>query len=142
MLAHTAEQEGFVAINKIMGNDFALEYESIPAVLYTDPSIVRVGVLPTKDTQYEVRQMPLSGNAKFRAMTDTGERGLCEAVIEKESGRIAGLHLISPNAEEISAVMALIVQKNLTVQDMKTIVFAHPTISEIIKETIFYGQIV
>ena len=142
MLAHTAEQEGFVAINKIMGNDFALDYESIPAVLYTAPSIVRVGVLPTKDTQYEVRQMPLSGNAKFRAMTDTGERGLCEAVIEKESGRIAGLHLISPNAEEISAVMALIVQKNLTVQDMKTIVFAHPTISEIIKETIFYGQIV
>ncbi|MCL2845064.1 MAG: NAD(P)/FAD-dependent oxidoreductase [Chitinivibrionia bacterium] len=142
MLAHTAEQEGFVAINKIIGNDFALDYESIPAVLYTDPSIVRVGVLPTKDTQYEVRQMPLSGNAKFRAMTDTGERGLCEAVIEKESGKIAGLHLISPNAEEISAVMALIVQKNLTVQDIRTTVFAHPTISEIIKETIFYGQIV
>ena len=141
MLAHTATQEGICAINKIMGNDLPLDYESVPSVLYTDPSIVRVGVLPNGGEKYELRKMPLSGNAKFRATTDNGERGLCEAVIEKESQRIVGLHLISPGAEELSAAMSLIVGQKMTVNGLRRSVFAHPTISEIITETVFYGRI-
>jgi dihydrolipoamide dehydrogenase len=140
MLAHTAAQEAFAAINKIAGKEISVEYDKIPVVLYTNPSIARVGVLPIACEKYEIRRTPLSGNAKFRAETDTGERGLCEAVIEKETRKVAGLHLISPNAEEIVSAMSIIVQQNLSESDVQKLVFAHPTISEIIKETILYGQ--
>jgi dihydrolipoamide dehydrogenase len=140
MLAHTAAQEGFCAVNKIMGKKISLSYDKIPVVLYTEPSIFRVGILPKPCEKYEIKQMPLSGNAKFRAKTQTSERGLCEAVIEKETRKIVGLHLIAPNAEEISAAASLIVQQEITEAGIKNLVFAHPTISEIIKETVLYGQ--
>ena len=140
MLAHSAAQEGYCAVNRIMGGKTAFSYDKIPVVLYTEPSIFRVGVLPKPCEKYEIRQTPLSGNAKFRAKTEISDRGLCEAVIEKETRKIAGLHLIAPNAEEISAAAALIVQREMTEADIKNSIFAHPTISEIIKDTVLYGQ--
>jgi dihydrolipoamide dehydrogenase len=136
MLAHTASTEAFTAINKIMNKNIPVEYEKIPMVLYTNPSVARVGILPESNEQYEVRQMPLSGNGKWRAETETGERGLCEAVIERKNGRVAGLHLISPAADEIISTAAIIVQQNLTVDDVRKLVLPHPTISEILRETI------
>jgi len=142
MLAHTASIEAFSAVNKILGKEIAVEYEKIPLVLYTNPSIARVGVLPEASEKYEVRQMPLSGNGKWRSVTEAGERGLCEAVIEKETQRVAGLHLISPNAEEVISAAAIIVQQNLTISDVEKLVFPHPTISEVLRECILYGQVI
>lgn len=140
MLAHTASIEAFSAVNKIVGNEIAINYENIPIVLYTNPSIERVGVLPENNEKYEVRQMPLSGNGKWRAETEAGDRGLCEAVIEKETQQVVGIHLISPSADEIITAATVIVQQNLTVKDVEKLVFPHPTISEILKDTILHGQ--
>ncbi len=85
--------------------------------------------------EYIEKKLPLSQNGKTVAL---GEpiRGICKVLIDKSSQIILGVHLISPSASEIISTATLLVQLKVMTEQLEDCIFPHPTISEIIKETI------
>ena len=63
--------------------------------------------------------------------------GLCKLIIEKNSDRLIGVHLIGSYASEIIHGAAMMIESRWCADDLKEIVFPHPTVSEIIRETLF-----
>ncbi len=139
MLAHAAYYESDIIIESIIGTSTISETSPMPQVLYTTPELASVGL-----TEFEakeagisviVKKRPLGINGRFLAET-SGERGICKVVIDKVSGEVLGIHLAAPYASEIISLASMIVQQKLTAKGLASIIFPHPTIAEIVKQTI------
>ena len=143
MLAHTAYREADACVHDMLGKNDIVDYDAIPAVIYTHPEVATVGL--TKESAeargYEttVLKLPLSFSGRYLAETD-GDRGLCKIVIDSKSHRILGAHIIGgPCSEMIFGLAHMITGQNTAEQVLDT-VFPHPTVSEIIKDTLGSGD--
>ncbi|MDR2891341.1 MAG: dihydrolipoyl dehydrogenase [Alistipes sp.] len=140
MLAHTASREAEVAINNITGRPDAMRYDAIPAVVYTNPEVASVGMTlaEAKTAGLDAKELglPMSYSGRFVAENEGGE-GFCRVVVENESGRILGVHLIGGPAGEMIWGAAAAIERGETTRDLERVIFPHPTVSEIVKETVF-----
>ena len=139
MLAHTASREGEVAVNDILGKEDHMRYDAIPGVVYTNPEVAGVGLTEAealkKGLEVDVLKLPMAFSGRFVAENERGE-GLCKVIVGKEKGEVLGVHMLgNPCSEMIFGACAAIEQK-MTVEQLKEVVFPHPTVSEIIKETV------
>jgi len=138
MLAHAASYESEKVVAAILGKSFSLN-ALIPRVLYTTPELASVGISEQDALEQNipvvVKKRLLGSNGRFLAES-SGERGICIAIIAQESGEVLGIHLAAPNASELISTAALIIHSKLTASDLTSIIFPHPAISEIIKQTI------
>lgn len=139
MLAHTAYREGEVCINDILGKSDRMRYNAIPGVIYTHPEVASVG-LTKEEAEKQGKsvicgKLPLSFNGRYLAETDAG-RGICKVIVDKEYGTILGVHIIGSACSEMIYGAAIMIEQELRVDDIKEIVFPHPTVSEIIKDTL------
>jgi dihydrolipoamide dehydrogenase len=138
MLAHTAMREGEVAINHLSGLDDKMTYDSIPAVVYTNPEFAGVGKteedLLASGTDYRVLKLPMAYSGRFMAENETGN-GICKLIIDTEE-HIIGCHLLGNPASELIVIAGMAIEKKFTVEEFKRIVFPHPTVSEIIHESL------
>ncbi len=139
MLAHTAYREAEVCVNNIMGKADRMRYNAIPSVIYTHPEVAGVGYTLELAKQkgidaYEAK-LPMAYAGRFVA-ENTGD-GLCKCILEKGTKRLLGVHMLGSYASEIIYGAAGMIEMELSVDDIKEIVFPHPTVSEIIRETIF-----
>lgn len=139
MLAHTAYREGEVAINRISGVDDTMSYRAIPGVVYTNPEIAGIGeteeALTAKGIPYRVLKLPMAYSGRFVAENEMGS-GLCKLITDL-NGRIIGCHLLGNPASEIIVVAGVAIESGYTLEDFKKIVFPHPTVAEIIRETLY-----
>jgi dihydrolipoamide dehydrogenase len=139
MLAHTAYREGEVAINRISGVDDTMSYRAIPGVVYTNPEIAGIGeteeALTAKGVPYRVLKLPMAYSGRFVAENEMGS-GLCKLITDL-NGRIIGCHLLGNPASEIIVVAGVAIESGYTLEDFKKIVFPHPTVAEIIRETLY-----
>ena len=139
LLAHTAYREAEVAINTILGKQDAMVYDMIPSVIYTRPEVASVGLTEAqaveKGISITVASRPFGSNGRFLAETDK-ERGLCKVVLDATGQKILGVHLAGLYASEMIATGALLVQLGITKEQLASVVLPHPTVSEIIKDTI------
>jgi dihydrolipoamide dehydrogenase len=139
MLAHTAIREGEVAVNHISGVDDVMSYSAIPSVVYTNPEMAGVGKtqeeLNTLGVSYRVKKLPMAYSGRFVAENETGN-GLCKLLID-DDGLILGLHLLGNPASELIEVATIAVEKSFTVDAFKRLVFPHPTVGEIIRESLY-----
>jgi dihydrolipoamide dehydrogenase len=139
MLAHTAYREAEVCIADMVGAADSVDYDAIPAVVYTHPEAACVGLTEKEAVRrglsVAVSRLPLSFNGRYTTETDA-ERGMCIAVLDKQSSRLIGLHMVGGNCSEMIYGAAAMIENKQTVEDISKIVFPHPTVSEIIKETI------
>jgi len=139
MLAHTAYREGEVAINHISGIEDTMSYRAIPGVVYTNPEIAGVGeteeALNAKGIPYRVQKLPMAYSGRFVAENEMGS-GLCKLIIDLD-GRIIGCHMLGNPASEIIVVAGVAIEKGFTVEDFQKIVFPHPTVVEIIRESLY-----
>jgi dihydrolipoamide dehydrogenase len=139
MLAHTAYREADVCINDMAGAPDCMDYDAIPCVVYTHPEAACVGLTEQEAVRrglsVAVSKLPLSFNGRYNAETEGG-RGMCIAVIEKQSNRLLGLHIIGAACSEMIYGAAAMIARKQTVTDLQKIVFPHPSVSEIIKDTI------
>jgi dihydrolipoamide dehydrogenase len=139
MLAHTAYREAQACINDMLGKDDAVNYRSIPSVIYTHPEVATVGL--TKDEAaaegYEVAEarLPMTFNARYCAETE-GERGIAKAVVDAKTKQVLGVHMLGGHCSEMIHGAAAMIERGMDVEDISKIVFPHPTVSEIIKEVI------
>ena len=137
MLAHTASREGEVAVNTIVGKADEMHYNAIPGVVYTNPEVAGVGLTEQeaalKGIAVEVKKLPMAYSGRFVAENERGE-GLCKMVLGAADGRILGVHMLGNPSSEIIQSACLAIEKGMRASDLQTVVFPHPTVSEILKE--------
>ena len=140
MLAHTAYREAEVAINVICGKKDYMRYHANPSVIYTQPEIASVGLseeaCQKQGVDYEVAKLSMRYSGRFVAENE-GADGLCKILIDKKRRTILGVHLIGAYAGEIIWGAAEMLEMQMRVQDARQIIFPHPTVSEIIRETLW-----
>ncbi|MDH5018965.1 dihydrolipoyl dehydrogenase [Halobacterium rubrum] len=132
MLAHKASKEGEVAAEVIAGEPAALDYQAVPAAVFTDPEIGTVGL--TEDDAAEQGFDPVVGkfpfNASGRALTTGHAEGFVQVVADEESGFILGAQIVGPEASELVAELGLAIEMGATLEDVASTIHTHPTLAE------------
>ena len=140
MLAHTASREGEVALNTILGKEDAMSYKAIPGVVYTNPEVAGVGATEAEAAKqgldFCVLKLPMAFSGRFVAENERGE-GLCKVIVDAKSHEVLGVHMLGNPCSEIIQSACIAIDKKITVEQLKEVVFPHPTVSEILKETLF-----
>ena len=140
MLAHTASREGEVAVNTILGREDHMRYNAIPGVVYTNPEVAGVGVTEAeaaaKGLDYTVLKLPMAYSGRFVAENERGE-GLCKVIVGKKYHEVLGVHMLGNPCSEMIHSACMAIEQEMTVEQLKEVVFPHPTVSEILKETVF-----
>ena len=140
MLAHTAYREGEVCINNILGKKDRVNYNSIPAVIYTNPVVASVGETTEsakeKGLDVNVQTVTLKYSGRYIAENEHGY-GILKVITDKKHKNIVGLHMIGSYASEIIYGAAMMVETEMRVEDIQKIVFPHPTVCEVIRESMF-----
>ena len=140
MLAHTASREGEVAVNTILGHEDHMRYNAIPGVVYTNPEVAGVGVTEAEAAQrgldYTVLKLPMAYSGRFVAENERGE-GLCKVIVGRQYHEVLGVHMLGNPCSEMIHSACMAIEQEMTVEQLKEVVFPHPTVSEILKETVF-----
>jgi len=139
MLAHAAEAMGIVAAETIAGAEtMEINFDMIPRATYCQPQIGSFGYSEqqAKDKGYDVKtaSFPFSANGKAQGLGDAV--GFVKIVADAEHNEILGAHLIGPDVTEMLPVLTLAQQWDLTADEVARNVFAHPTLSEAVKEAV------
>lgn len=139
LLAHTAYREGEVAIDHILGKKDGMSYKAIPSVVYTNPEMAGVGKteeeLRAEGLSYNLVKIPMTYSGRFVAENETGN-GLCKLITDPV-GRIIGCHLLGNPASELIVIAGIAVQNGHTVEQFKKNIFPHPTVGEVIHESLY-----
>ncbi len=135
LLAHTASREAEVAVANILGGDERMSYCAIPGVVYTSPEVAGVGLTEEQAEGYGVLRLPMAYSGRYVAENED-ITGLCKIIYEKETEKVVGLHMLGSPCSEIIQSGCIAIESGMTVGQLKKIVFPHPTVSEIIKETL------
>lgn len=135
MLAHTAMHEARVAAHTIMGISDSINYDSIPAVVYTNPEIASVGAteatLKNKGIAYNISNAAFAQAGRYVLENDFQTPGAVKVLTDKESGKIVGIHLIGNPASELIAIGTMAVAEGYTIAKMQQFVFPHPTVAAV-----------
>jgi len=136
MLAHVASHEGMIAAQNAMGIESVMNYDVIPGAIFTMPEIGTVGLSEVEAIKkgYEVDAFCLNFRTLGKAQAIDELVGTAKMIIEKESGKILGVHLIGAHATDLIAEATLAIQKGLTATDIAHTIHAHPTLAEIMGE--------
>jgi dihydrolipoamide dehydrogenase len=136
MLAHKAEDEGVAVAEIIAGQKPHIEYDAIPAVVYTWPEVATVGKseedLKAAGVQYKAGKFPFTANGRARANGDT--EGFVKILADAKTDRMLGAHIIGPDAGTMIAELALAMEYGASSEDIARTSHAHPTINEAVKE--------
>ncbi len=139
MLAHTAEAMGVIAAETIADAETVeIDFDMIPRATFCQPQIASFGYTEAqaKEKGYDVKvaQFPFSANGKARGMAETA--GFVKIVADAEHHEIVGAHLIGPEVTELLPALTLAQMWDLTADEVARNVFAHPTLSEAMKEAV------
>ena len=136
-LAHVASAEGIACVEKIAGMDVApVDYSNIPGATYTSPEIASVGLTEKKakeqGLEYKVGKFPFTASGKA---TTAGEKdGFVKLIIDANTDKILGAHMIGANVTEMLAGIVLARNVGATAKDIIRTIHPHPTMSEAIME--------
>jgi dihydrolipoamide dehydrogenase len=140
LFAHTAMREGEVVVNNLTGGNDIMRYHAIPGVVYTNPEVAEVGETEesaqAKGIAYKVAKLPMTYSGRFVAENERGN-GLCKILVGEKHGEIIGVHMLGNPCSEMIYGACMAIEQEMTVKEMQEVVFPHPTVSEIIKETLF-----
>lgn len=136
MLAHKASAEGIAAAECIVGLFGEVNYDAIPAVVYTWPEVASVGLTEEQvkehNIPYCVGTYPFSGAGRARCM---GEKdGFVKLIAHSKTDRILGVHIIGPRAADMIAECVLAIEFGAGSEDIARTVHGHPTFAEALQE--------
>ena len=136
MLAHKAEDEGIAVAEIIAGQAGHVNYDVIPAVIYTSPEVASVGKteiqIKKENINYKVGKFPFLANS--RAKVNNEFDGFVKIIADEKTDKVLGVHMIGPHAGEMIAEMALAMEFGASSEDIARTCHAHPTHSEAVKE--------
>lgn len=140
LLAHTASREGEVVVNNLTGRNDIMRYNAIPGVVYINPEVAGVGETEEsakkKGIAYKVAKLPMTYAGRF-SIENEGFNGLCKILIGEKYGEVIGVHMLGNPSSEMIYGACMAIEQEMTLEEMKEVVFPHPTVSEIFKEVVF-----
>ena len=136
MLAHKAEEEGVACVEFISGQKPHINYDIIPAIVYTNPEVASVGKTETElkeaKADYKVGKFPFMANG--RALTTSSTEGFVKILADTKTDTILGAHIIGHDAGQLIAEIVTTMEFGGSSEDIARICHAHPTTSEAVKE--------
>src|SRR5579862_1702824 len=136
MLAHKAEEEGVVLVEQLAGQKPHVNYDAIPAVIYTNPEVASVGrteeELKAAGVAYRAGKFPFMANSRARCNGETD--GFAKILADSETDRVLGVHIIGPDAGTMIAEAALAMEYGASSEDIARTCHAHPTLNKAVKE--------
>lgn len=138
MLAHTAMAEGIIAADNALGKELKMSYTAIPKCVYTYPEIASVGMTENEAIElgYKVKKAKTPVRTNGRAFADGSIEGFANILADEKTDKILGVHIIAPYATEMISEAVLALTKGLTINDVSDVIHPHPTVSEIIGDTL------
>ena len=148
MLAHKAEHEGVICVEKIAGlnNVHPMDKNQIPGCTYSSPQIASVGMTEkrAKEAGHEVRvgRFPFIGNGKAIALGEPD--GMVKTVFDKTTGQLLGAHMVGAEVTELIQGYVVAMGLETTEEELMHTVFPHPTLSEMMHESVLdaYGRVI
>ena len=141
LLAHSATREGQVAVNNMFGDKDQMSYRAMPGVVYSHPEVASVGLTEEeaieKNIDYKVIKKPLGIAGRF-LVENEGKTGTCKVLLGKKYNEVLGVHIIGGSCSEMIWGAVTFIENEMCVNDIKQIIFPHPTVGEAIKETIIH----
>ncbi len=139
LLAHTAVREAEVAVDHILQKtDTPMDYQAVPGVVYTNPEFAGVGKTEeqviAQSISHTIKRLPLSFSGRFVAENEMGN-GVCKIILG-EKDQILGVHILGNPASEIIVSAGIAIASGMKAGQLKNMIFPHPTVGEIIKETL------
>ena len=140
MLAHKAEHEGVICVEKIAGvpGVHPLDKSKIPGCTYCNPQVASVGLTEDKAKQagrdIRVGRFQFAANGKAIALGE--DQGFIKTIFDKKTGELIGAHMVGAEVTEL--IQGFVVAMNLetTEEELMHTVFPHPTLSEMMKESV------
>jgi len=136
MLAHKAEEEGVAAVEMLKTGHGHVNYGNIPSVMYSHPEVAWVGKteqeLKAEGIKYKVGKFPFLANSRAKTNMDT--EGFVKVLVDAESERLLGGHIVGPSAGELIAELGLALEYGASAEDIARTCHAHPTLTEAVKE--------
>lgn len=136
MLAHKAEEEGVAVAELLAGQSGHVNYEVIPAIVYTSPEVATVGLTEEQALEmgigYKIGKFPFLANSRAKCVGDT--TGFVKILTEAATDRVIGVHIIGEQAGNMIAEAAIAMEFSASAEDIARTCHAHPTHSEALKE--------
>ncbi|WP_342642290.1 dihydrolipoyl dehydrogenase [Rhodoligotrophos ferricapiens] len=147
MLAHKAEHEGVVCIEKIAGLDpHPLDKLKIPGCTYCYPQVASVGLTEAKAKEHgfdlRIGRFPFVGNGKAIALGEP--EGMVKTIFDKATGQLLGAHMVGAEVTELIQGFVIAMTLETTEEELMHTVFPHPTLSEMMHESVLdaYGRVI
>ena len=144
-LAHKASHEGIIAVEKIAGgHPHQMDKANIPGCTYSRPQVASVGMTEAKakEAGYELKvgKFPFIGNGKAIALGEA--EGFVKTVFDAKTGELLGAHMVGAEVTELIQGYVIARQLETTESELMETVFAHPTLSEMMHESVLaaYGR--
>jgi dihydrolipoamide dehydrogenase len=136
MLAHRAMAQGAMVAEIIAGEKRAFDPVAIPAICFTDPEIVAVGLSPeaAKAAHGEIRVGNFPFRANGRAMTRQADEGFVRITARADNHVVLGVHAVGQGVSELSSAFSLALEMGARLEDVALTIHAHPTMSEAFHE--------
>lgn len=135
-LASVASAEGLVSVDNILGEHRQMDYRSAPYCVFSLPEIAGVGLTEkaAREAGYRVKvaRFPYSANGRAQALGET--EGLVKMVVEEDTGKVLGLHILGAGADALIHEGAVAIKMGATARDLAEIAHAHPTLAETVME--------
>ena len=113
---------------------------TIEDVVYTNPEISGVGLTEEsakeKGIAYKVATLPMAYAGRFVAENEGGN-GVCKVLVGEKYGEVLGVHMLGNPSSEMIYGACMAIEAEMTLKELEEVVFPHPTVSEIFKETLF-----
>ena len=134
MLAHAAEMQAVRAMNHILGKQDGIDFDIMPAAIFTNPEAACVGLtedqLKEQDVDYVCKKSFWRANGKALAMGET--EGMLKLFVSPD-GLILGCHAYGAHSADIVQEVSVLMCKHTTLSELADMVHIHPTLSEILK---------
>jgi dihydrolipoamide dehydrogenase len=147
MLAHKAEHEGVICVEKIKGLDaHPMKKEQIPGCTYCHPQVASVGLTEAraKAAGYELKvgRFPFLANGKAIALGE--DQGLIKTIFDAKTGRLLGAHMVGVEVTELVQGFVIAMGLETTEEELMHTVFPHPTLSEMMHESVLdaYARVI
>ena len=136
MLAHKAEEEGIAVAEIIAGQAGHVNYDVIPAVIYTSPEVAMIGKtedqLKKDNINYKVGKFPFLANSRAKVNNETD--GFVKIIADASTDKVLGVSIINSFAGTMIAELAIAMEYGASSEDIARTCHAHPTHSEAVKE--------
>jgi dihydrolipoamide dehydrogenase len=143
MLEHKAAAQGEMVAELIAGHRRRFDPVAIPAVCFTEPEIISVGLSPSDagagDIEVITSQFPFAANGRALSMEAGEGGGFVRIVARKHDRRLLGIQAVGTHVSELSGEFALALEMGATLEDVAGVIHAHPTLSEAFFEASLAG---